>query len=157
MSELKKSKASHDEHVFLEIKVYLAHDIEGFSLNFDSAIPLLWKLRNFLFLIVDGTIVRETNFFMKAMELINPKYHWRNWVIEIKNSQEKLYKGISFAPFYWHRPQQQGQITSKTFFHFYYHLPYAWVDFTYFLECLTSFKFPWWLVWTFCAQTSITF
>ena len=41
MSELKKSKASHDEHVFLEIKVYLAHDIEGFSLNFDSAIPLL--------------------------------------------------------------------------------------------------------------------
>ena len=40
-SEWKKTKASHDEQIFLEIKVYLAHDTEGFALLFDSALLLL--------------------------------------------------------------------------------------------------------------------
>ena len=36
-----KIKAKHDEQIFLEIKVYLAHDIKGFFLLCDIALFLL--------------------------------------------------------------------------------------------------------------------
>ena len=39
-----KIKAAHDEQVFLEIKVYLPHDIEGFVLLCDVALFLLKSL-----------------------------------------------------------------------------------------------------------------
>ena len=39
--EKTKAKASHGEQIFLEIKVYLVCDFEGFALLFDSALFLL--------------------------------------------------------------------------------------------------------------------
>ena len=42
-------------------------------------------------------IVRETNSFINIMQLINPNYHSKNEFKQIKNSQEKLQKGVSFA------------------------------------------------------------
>ena len=41
ISEWKKIKASYDKQIILEIKVYLAHDIEEFVLLFDSILFLL--------------------------------------------------------------------------------------------------------------------
>ena len=34
---------------------------------------------------------------------------------------------------------------------------YTWVDFTCFKKYLIFLKSPWWLAWTFCVQTPITF
>ena len=36
------------------------------------------------------TIVRKTNSMMKIMQLINPKYLWKNGVKQTENPQENL-------------------------------------------------------------------
>ena len=45
---MKKTKPSHDEQIFLGMKVFLAHDIEGFALLFKGALFLLKSSISFL-------------------------------------------------------------------------------------------------------------
>ena len=87
----------------------------------------------------------ETNSFNIFMHLINPNYAWKNWVKQIKTTQYKLLQWCFFYPLL--RTQTTGQNAGKfSFFNFWYHLSYTWVD----LICLACLTFPKSLWWTAC-------
>ena len=53
-----------------------------------ETVALINKIVSFSFPI--ATFDKETNFFNKIMQLINPNYHWKNQVKQIKINLEKL-------------------------------------------------------------------
>ena len=116
-----------------------------------------WK--SVLFPISMTTIVRETNYFITIMQLINPNYPW-------KNSQTDVYSKncgkcvpstllLSAQTLILTMGSKCCKNVKMSFLDFYYHSSYTLMD----LICLTNLiflKFPWWSIWTFCARDLLT-
>ena len=100
---------------------------------------------------------RETYSFIKIMQPISPNNNWENGVKQIEITEENLSQSIILCQLRRTNTLASGSKCIKNiFFYFYHYLPYiCWVDVIY-LTCLVFLKSPWWLVWIFCAPTSLT-
>ena len=88
------------------------------------------------------------------MQPISPNYNWENGVKQIKITEENLSQSCILCQLLRTKTLASG---SKCIKHFILFLPLfalyllsGWVDVIY-LRCLVFLKFPWWLVWIFCA------
>ena len=98
-----------------------------------------------------ATIVRETNSFVKIMQLIRPNYPWENGDKQIKITGEKLSQSCILCSITKDKDRSSRVKMHQFSFKFLPPIIYTcWVDMIY-LTCLVFIKSPWWPVWIFCA------
>ena len=95
--------------------------------------------------------------FIRTMQPISPIYNWEIGVQQIKITEEKLSQSFILCQLLRTKTLASGSKCTKHLLKmFFHHLSYiCWVDVIY-LTCLAFLKFPWWLVWIFCAPTPLT-
>ena len=118
-----------------------------------------WSLKKCLLPISTATVVRETNSFIKIMQLISPNYPLENGVKQIKSAEEKLSQSFILCSI---AKDKDPSIRVKMkmhqifYFYFYHYLSYiCWKDVIY-LICLIFLKSLLHHVWTFCVKTPLT-
>ena len=118
-----------------------------------------WSLKKYLLPISTTTVVRETNSFIKIMQLISPNYPLENGVKQIKSAEEKLSQSFILCSIAKDKDPSIGvkmKMHQIFFFNFYHYLScICWKDVIY-LICLIFLKSPLHHVWTFCVKTPLT-
>ena len=112
--------------------------------------------KNIFLPIFIAVVVRETYSFIKTIQPISPNYNWENGVKQIKITEENLSQSCMLCQLLRPKTLPPGSKCIKHFlFYFYHYFPYICCVNVNYLTRLVFLKSSWWLVWIFCASTSL--